>query len=163
MATIINLHQLSPLDWLSTLHCKHRHVSAVQKLRQRLEQLRAVAARTPPQDRSAKKRAPQELWDALAAATRPFYLDCEAAPNVNKAKQAATGLLVPMLAPWAALNTIKARLQTANAKVTNPYALEMEKFRDLASVTSAISEYVVPFTALWCCSLLQHRERLCVE
>jgi hypothetical protein len=106
----------------------------VQRLKRGIERLRAAAARTPPHDPNSRKRMPGELEGALHALARPFYVECG---ESNKAKKAVWGLLTPLLAPWAAETTVKAKMQNLNSRLGGEYETERQRFRQLAAATSA--------------------------
>ena len=106
---------------MPTQRCKYKQVSVatdfkhvlkcllecVQRFREVLEQMRAEAARTTsPGVGGTKKKMPQDLAVCLEALVRPFYISADAAPNVNKAKRAMWSLMMPILTPWSAENTI---------------------------------------------------------
>ena len=98
--------------------------------------MRAEAARTtPPGVGGTKKKMPQDLAVCLEALVRPFYISADAAPNVNKAKRAMWSLMMPILTPWSAENTIKTKMQKVNTQVLGAYQLEKNKLEGIAQWT----------------------------
>jgi hypothetical protein len=111
---------------------------AVQKLQQRIRHLRNVAARTVPHEPKSKKKLPADITAALEAIVRLFYIESEASTNTNKAKKAIWTVLFPLMAPWAAETTVKTKMQMSNSRILGAYAIEKEKFCDMASVCGAL-------------------------
>jgi hypothetical protein len=98
-----------------------------------LDEMREEAAKsTPPGVAGTKKKMPQELVTCLESLVRPFYISAEAAPNTNKAKRAMWALMMPMLTPWSAENTIKSKMQKVNTQVLGAYQLEKNKLEGIA-------------------------------
>lgn len=107
--------------------------------------MREEAARsTPPGVAGTKKKMPQGLTVCLEALVRPFYISADAAPNVNKAKRAMWSLMMPILTPWSAENTIKTKMQKVNTQVLGAYQLEKNKLEGIAQWTGMV---------LMCCTV----------
>lgn len=123
--------------WCARRHCADVVLLQMQRLSQLIADLRAVAARTPPHEAKSKKKTPAEVAAAFDAIVRPFYVECEAAPNQNKAKKAVWSLLFPIMAPWTAETTVKSKMQNANSKVLASVANASNEFKQLAAATSA--------------------------
>jgi hypothetical protein len=110
----------------------------LQRFREVLEEMREEAAKCAlPCSASTKKKMPQELVTCLESLVRPFYISAEAAPNANKAKRAMWALMMPMLTPWSAENTIKSKMQKVNTQVLGAYQLEKNKLEGIAQWTGA--------------------------
>jgi hypothetical protein len=111
---------------------------SVQKLQQRIQALRDVAARTVPHEPKSKKKLPADITAALDAIVRLFYIESEASVNTNKAKRAIWAVLIPLMAPWAAETTVKTKMQTSNSRILGSYGIDKEKFCDMARVCGAL-------------------------
>jgi hypothetical protein len=104
----------------------------VQRFKSLLSDLRAEAARTPPFAANSKKKVPPGINARLEALVRPFYICAETSPNVNRAKRALWAVLLPMMMPWAAENTIKTKMQQFNSRVIGALGLEKENLETVA-------------------------------
>lgn len=120
----------------------HRVCMCMQRFREVLGEMRETAANcAPPCTSSTKKKMPQELTTCLESLVRPFYISAAAAPNANKAKRAMWSLMMPMLTPWSAENTIKTKMQKVNTQILGAYQLEKNKLEGIAQWTGALSKF----------------------
>ena len=103
--------------------------------------LRDVAARTVPFMPMSKKHTPPEIMDALEAIVRPFYMDCEAGPQINKCKAAIRALLFPILAPWVAERTTLNKMQDINKRLCGLLEHNKNEFRTVARSCGELSRH----------------------